>query len=218
MRIATVTKIEFTQEEMLMAQRVAKGVAWKWSRVDADEVMSELYWWLCNSYKWVTLYREQGDSGRYKLAAAMRRAAHAYCAGEQKERVGGTRKEDTQLYLREEVTNALPFIFDFTDWPQHSSRENADLGRAYDLRDTGNAVAILSDVSAAYYGLSEADRHVISLRFKLDLPYKQVGEYLELSEDAARKRTDRAVDRLLAQLSGGTLSWDVHQRKTGTQL
>lgn len=45
-------------------------------------------------------------------------------------------------------------------------------------------------------GLSERDRNAIVLRFFEDRPFAEIGRKLKLSEDAARRRVDRALDRM----------------------
>jgi RNA polymerase sigma factor (sigma-70 family) len=52
------------------------------------------------------------------------------------------------------------------------------------------------------HGLEGGDRDAVLLRFFEGKSYSDVGEALNLSEDAARKRVDRALDRLRVRLSG----------------
>ncbi|MBP6507031.1 MAG: RNA polymerase sigma factor [Opitutaceae bacterium] len=49
--------------------------------------------------------------------------------------------------------------------------------------------------------LPEADRAAVVLRFLEKRPFAEVGSLLQVSEDAARMRTDRALDKLRAALS-----------------
>ncbi len=49
--------------------------------------------------------------------------------------------------------------------------------------------------------LSELDRDAIALRYFEDRPFAEIGARLRLSEEAARKRVDRALDKLGAALS-----------------
>jgi RNA polymerase sigma factor (sigma-70 family) len=52
------------------------------------------------------------------------------------------------------------------------------------------------------HGLEGGDRDAVLLRFFEGKSYSEVGESLKLSEDAARKRVDRALERLRVRLSG----------------
>lgn len=50
-------------------------------------------------------------------------------------------------------------------------------------------------------GLSDTERDAVVLRFFQDKNYREVGSILGLSEDAARMRVDRALDKLRAQFT-----------------
>lgn len=200
--------LDFDDFELTLARTQARRAAYKWSHVDRSEVESELYLWLCSNYKWVVRYRtEQG--GRGKLAVALRRAAHAYAAGEQLARVGG-RKEDTQSYNREQVCVLLRRMFD--PWPQETVDEHPVSHKPGEHHDSGDALAVLADVSQAFYSLTPTDREVLRLRFEHDMVYGDVGLTLSVNADAARKRVDRALDRMLVKLSGD-VPWFMPQGK-----
>jgi hypothetical protein len=51
-------------------------------------------------------------------------------------------------------------------------------------------------IDDALHTLGERDREAVLLRFFADLPFAGVGERLNVSEDAARVRVDRALDKL----------------------
>jgi RNA polymerase sigma factor (sigma-70 family) len=56
-------------------------------------------------------------------------------------------------------------------------------------------------LDAALAELGEADRTAILLRYLQDRPFDEVGARLALSENAARMRTERALDKLRARLA-----------------
>lgn len=194
-------ELDFTEQELDMAKAAAVLAARRWSMVSEDDVIGELYWWLCDQYKYVKRYRSEGDSGRYKLAASLRRAAHTYCAKEQRAGTGG-RKEDVQHYTLEGVKHALPYAFSPEDWPQSTVIQVPHTGQVLDVVDSGDSLAVLSDINSALLGLPKADQDTLALRFRLDYSYGQIGSLLQITEDAARKRTDRALSRLMDRLSG----------------
>lgn len=55
-------------------------------------------------------------------------------------------------------------------------------------------------IDAALDQLRERDRQAVLLRYFNGLPYAEIGERLHLSENAARMRTERALERVRAQL------------------
>ncbi len=61
---------------------------------------------------------------------------------------------------------------------------------------------ILAHLDDAIGGLSEKDRRVLLLRFFEDMPLAALGRMLGISEDAAKKRVARAVERLRHLLVG----------------
>ncbi len=56
-------------------------------------------------------------------------------------------------------------------------------------------------LDAAIGRLAEADRHAVVLRFFEGKSHREIGEITGLTEDSARKRTERAVDKLRTQFS-----------------
>jgi RNA polymerase sigma factor (sigma-70 family) len=55
-------------------------------------------------------------------------------------------------------------------------------------------------LDAALHDLDERDRSAVLLRFFAQRPFAEIGRTLRLSEDAARMRVERAVEKLRAQL------------------
>ncbi|MDB5325669.1 MAG: hypothetical protein JWM57_1238 [Phycisphaerales bacterium] len=88
----------------------------------------------------------------------------------------------------------------------------AAMNQAKDL-SAGHASLAVDPVTAAAWrdlapmlddavaSLSPADREAILLRFYRQLTYVEIGDALHLSEDAARKRVDRAVEKLRGTLN-----------------
>ena len=72
-----------------------------------------------------------------------------------------------------------------------------------DTVDWPTLAPLLDDAVA---GLSSTDREAILLRFYQQLPLAQVGQSLHISEDAAKKRVGRALDRLRRSLAAKGLT------------
>ena len=103
-----------------------------------------------------------------------------------------------------------------------SSTEDPDWDR---LRD---------DLDAVLDTLGEADRQAVVLRFYAAKPFGEIGAALRLSEDAARRRVDRALVRRrrgvlekclllgrepeLDPLGGFALAWNASRREKGRRL
>lgn len=190
-----------TSEEMALAQRVAKRVASRWRSVEQDDIQSTLFLWLVENTPTLAKYRtEPGGAG--KLYVALRREANKFAAEEQKLKVGRGLRDDN-FYDATRVARILPFIFE--DVPQTVSAENPITGQTYaspSPEDHGNAAAILADVSGAFYGLPKETQEVLYWRFRDGLTLQEISELAGISKVGAKKRVDRAVQRLSDSLAG----------------
>ncbi len=188
-------------DEMALAERVARRVGARWRNVYDDDITSHLYLWLVENLATVLKYRsEPGGAG--KLYVALRREGNKFAAEEQKLKVGRGLRDDN-FYDTAKVSRILPFIFE--DVPQTVAVENPVTGQTYasaSPEDHGNAAAILADVSGAFYGLPRETREVLYWRFRDGLTLQEISELAGISKVGAKKRVDRAVQRLSDSLAG----------------
>jgi len=62
---------------------------------------------------------------------------------------------------------------------------------------------MMFEIDSAYWKLSKEDKKLLFYRYAESLDYKEIANYLQLgSDDAARMRTNRAVNRLVRKLGG----------------
>lgn len=67
----------------------------------------------------------------------------------------------------------------------------------------GNLMAMMIEVDYGYWKLSKDDRRIIFLRYAESMDYKEIANVLELgTEDAARMRAKRALNRLISKIGG----------------
>lgn len=190
--------------EMRVAERVGRRAASRWTAVDPDDVTSQLYLWIVENPLPVQRWREE-PGGEAKLFVTLRREAAKFCAREQQVQVGRPIRQDN-FYNVEMLSRALPFVFE--DSPQTTAAENPVTGQTSASgtpEDYGNAVAILADIRGALYGLNREIREVLELRFRDGLTLEEIGELAGMSKVGAKKRVDRALDRLCDVLSGERL-------------
>ena len=188
--------IELTPQELKLATDAARRAAWKWPNVEAEEVAAHLWEWLCKHYKTVLRYRTL-DMGVAMLSTALKREATSFCVAERSAIQSVPLGKETD-YDRGMVERTLPYIWDYADWHQSTK-----LNDKYDI-----ALAILSDVSQAYYALGERDRDIIAWRHRDRLTHRKVANMLDSTEESARKRYSRAIDRLMTNLGGVSAKWD----------
>jgi DNA-directed RNA polymerase specialized sigma24 family protein len=80
---------------------------------------------------------------------------------------------------------------------------NSGGGRPSAPAEGGNIQVLLLEVDSAYWKLSKEDRKIIFFRHAESLDFKEIANYLSLgSEDAARMRHKRAIQRLVNKLGG----------------
>lgn len=193
-----------TSAEMRVAERVGRRAASRWTAADPDDVISQLYLWVVENPTPVQRWREE-EGGEAKLFVTLRREAAKFCAREQQVQVGRPIRAEN-FYSAEMLSRALPFAFE--DSPQTTVMENPVTGQSVvsgGPSDFGNAVAILADIRGALYGLNREIREVLELRFRDGLTLEEIGELAGMSKVGAKKRVDRALDRLCDSLSGERL-------------
>lgn len=89
----------------------------------------------------------------------------------------------------------------------HHDRKAAAMKPIQTEPDPGEALAsILPQLDAALVKLSTTDRAVVVLRYLEQRPFKEVAEMLNLTEDAAKKRLSRAIEKLRGQFAGTAFS------------
>jgi DNA-directed RNA polymerase specialized sigma24 family protein len=128
-----------------------------------------------------------------------------YCSRETAAKQG-TPLNRENFYNEEMLERALPFIFEA--WPETTVRQNPRTGATLDKPfEFGNALAILADISGAYYGLPKDIQHVLEMRFRDGLTLEEIGDLREIGKEGARKLVQRCVKRLCDSLAGekGTL-------------
>lgn len=193
-----------TADEMNLAARVARRVSRHWRGVEEDDILSTLYLWLVENMPVVHKYRsEPGGAG--KLYVALRREGNKFAAAEQKVRVGRGLRDDN-FYTAEKVSLILPFLFE--DVPQTVAFENPVTGAAVASslpEDHNVAAAILADVSGAFYGLPKETQEVLFWRYREGLTLQEISDLAGITPMGAKKRVDRAVQRIVDALAGDRL-------------
>lgn len=190
--------------EMNVAERVGKRVASRWAAADADDVISHLYLWILENTGAVTRWRTE-EGGEGKLYVSLRREAAKFCAHEQAVAIGRPIRQDN-FYSVEMLSKALPYAFE--DSPQTVAVENPVTGGVesrWSPENSNNAVTILADIRGALYGLNHEIRETLELRFRDGLTFEEIGELATISKVGAKKRVDRALERLCDSLSGERL-------------
>lgn len=212
------SKIIVNPEEMKIAKQLARKFSSRWSAVEQDDVQGHLHLWMCEHQTALERWREE-EGGLGKLNVALSREASKYCSAQQTESNGGELEYDLQ-YTAKQIEGALPFLWEFNEYGmQQSVPEHPSLGSI--ITDTqplsgqtfNTAITIMADISSGYFQLPKEDQKILALRYRDGLTFGKLGKHYNISEDAARKRVVRAIDRLSGKL---TSSANIHIRMRGT--
>jgi RNA polymerase sigma factor (sigma-70 family) len=191
-----------TADEIALANRVARRIASRWRAVEEDDIASTLFLWLIENAGTVRKYRDE-PGGTGKLYVALRREGNKFAAEEQKLKVGRGLRDDN-FYDPARVSRILPYMFE--DTPETLVIVNPVTGEPQFVpNEHGMAQAILADVSGAFHGLPRETKEVLYWRFRDGLTLQEISELEGISKVGAKKRVDRAVQRLSDALAGNRL-------------
>jgi RNA polymerase sigma factor (sigma-70 family) len=182
-----------TEDEMLLAQKVARSQSYKW-KLEEDEILSNLYLWLCEQQKYVVAYRED-PHGKQKLSLALTRAAIKQCKQEKSIQAGG---EQQNHYTIPQLKKILPYIWEVPTFTHTTAQ----------TQDTANLITtIVIDVAQAYHALPISDKQILETHYRDGKTYKETAAVYDITEEAARKRITRALTRLHSRLGGEPPIW-----------
>jgi RNA polymerase sigma factor (sigma-70 family) len=170
--------------------------------IEAADIRQELWLWFLEHPKklkhWETEY---DDKNSVKLVArSLRNAAKDYCQREKAKSLG-YRVEDNYYYDKQLLEAILPGIFNGSRTPPSLS----DMGYSNTkkvLSEGNNWLAMCADVEKCLKKISTDQYLILSYRFYDGLEITKIAEDLNVSQDAARMRINRAMNSLLNMLGG----------------
>jgi len=173
----------------------------KFQMVEVNDIRQELWVWFLEHPNKVKTWEALEDKQAIKLIArSLRNAAKDYCQKEKAARVG-YRVEDNYYYDRELIEMLLPAILRgdmvapaLTEMGYQSTKKVASEG--------GNWFAMVGDINRGLHKLSSEQYYVLCLRFEEGNDNATMAKELEISEDAARMRVNRALNNLINYLGG----------------
>jgi RNA polymerase sigma factor (sigma-70 family) len=173
----------------------------KYQMVESNDIRQELWVWFLEHPNKVTTWEALDGKQSIKLIArSLRNAAKDYCQRE-KAQVVGYRVEDNYYYDKELVETLLPAILRgdtiapaLTEMGYQSTKKVASEG--------GNWFAMVGDINRALHKLNSEQFYVLCLRFEEGNDNATMAKELDISEDAARMRVNRALNNLLNYLGG----------------
>jgi hypothetical protein len=174
----------------------------KYKMVELEDIKQSLYEWFTEHPnkldEWEAIGKRDAKNLIYR---SLRNQALDYCQ-RWKAKSGGYDISDLFYYSPVVVEAMLPSVLrqDLTITPQlnlgGSSTPTAP-------SEGGNLMVMMIEVDWGYWKLSKEDRRIIFLRYAESMDYKEIANLLELgTEDAARMRAKRALNRLITKMGG----------------
>ena len=187
--------------ELQLAERIAKRVGNKWSAVEVEDLTSHLYLWLMEHFQTVQRYRQE-PGGEGKLYVSLYRVATKYCVAEQEASNGAPL--DADGYKLEVIINALPYIFDETNWAQTTVSVHPTTGSPTQRSgyEYNTLVELLTDIRRCFRHLNKDQQAVLAMRYRDDLTLTEIADIIGATKMTARNRIARAVKSLQIKLNG----------------
>lgn len=174
----------------------------KFPMVELEDIKQSLYEWFAEHPNKLDEWEALGDKDAKNLIyRSLRNDALDYCQ-KWKAKSLGYDVSDIYYYEGDIVEALLPAVLRGEYGVTHKLNLGRP-GRPTAPSEGGNLQVMMFEIDLAYWKLSKEDKKLLFYRYAESLDYKEIANYLKLgSDDAARMRTNRAVNRLVRKLGG----------------
>lgn len=185
---------------------VVDSVALEYSRkfemVELDDLRQSLYQWFVEHPNKLDEWEAIGEKDAKNLIyRSLRNQALDYCQ-KWKAKTIGYDVADLYYYTAEVIEALLPAVLR-SEYNTAHKLNVGRVGRPSAPAEGGNLVAMMIEIDYVYWKLGKDDRKILFMRHAEALDFKEIANYLSLgSEDAARMRHKRAVNRMIRKLGG----------------
>lgn len=174
----------------------------KFSMVELEDIKQSLYQWFVEHPNKLDEWEKIGERDAKNLIyRSLRNQALDYCQ-HWKAKSLGYDTGDLYYYEPEMVEAVLPAVLRGDYGVTHKLNLGRP-GRPSAPSEGGNLTVIMLEVDSAYWKLSKDDKKILFFRHAESLDFKEIANLLELfSEDTARMRHKRAIQRLINKMGG----------------
>lgn len=184
-----------------LVAHIAYEFSRKFHMVESDDIRQELWLWFMEHPNKVNVWEKlDGKQATKLIARSLRNAAKDYCQKE-KARIVGYRVEDNYYYDRQVLELLLPAVLR-GDTTAPAMNDLGFTASKKVLSEGGNWFAMTADIDRALVKLKHDAMTIIYLRFGDGCDNTTLAKELNISEDAARMRVNRAINNLLNILGG----------------
>lgn len=174
----------------------------KFPMVELLDIKQSLYEWFTEHPNKLDEWESIGEKDAKNLIyRSLRNDALDYCQKWKAKSVGYD-VSDVYYYEGDIVEALLPAVLRGEYGVTHKLNLGRP-GRPTAPSEGGNMQIMMFEIDSAYWKLNKEDKKLLFYRYAESLDYKEIANYLGLgSDDAARMRTNRAVNRLVRKLGG----------------
>lgn len=181
---------------------VALEYSKKFEMVEIEDVRQILYQWFVEHpnklNEWEAIGPKDAKNLIYK---SLRNQALDYCQKWKAKSVGYD-TGDLFYYAPDIVEAVLPSVLR-NEYNVAHRLNLGRIGRPSAPSEGGNLMTMMLEIDYAYWKMGKEDRTIIFMRHAESMDFKEISNYLSLgSEDAARMRHRRAINRLIKKLGG----------------
>jgi DNA-directed RNA polymerase specialized sigma24 family protein len=197
--------VTYLDELKPLVELAAAATVRKWpSYVSAEDVQQEIWIWALEKESSITTAIKAGD-WEAKVYSTMLRVASTSAAKEDRA-TNGYSKDDTYVYSVAVIETLLESAFTYEDWQSFGSFGDGQPHAKGQVNETGDVLAMLSDVKAGLAELKAEYREVLFLRYGMHWTHERAGEHLSVTARAAEGRHRRAIKALREVLGKVDLS------------
>lgn len=184
-----------------MVKTVASQVSRSFpSYVSAQDTESHLWLYLYERRELIRkTVEDEPEKWEFMISSTLRKEAFSFCVTE-KAAAEGKDPRDTYSYSLPKITQLLEVVFEYEDWQSFAMNSDGQPRARGQANMTGDRIAELADVKAALERLPDNPYNALLWTYKYHLSNAELGVELDISEDAAKKRVQRARESLQREL------------------
>lgn len=181
---------------------VATEYSRKFDMVETSDLRQVLYQWFLEHPNKLDEWEAIGEKDAKNLIyRSLRNEALDYCQRWKAKSVGYD-VGDLFYYAPDVVEAILPAVLRGEFGVAHKLNLGR-VGRPTAPAEGGNLLTMMVEIDWGFWKLSKEDRHILFMRHAESLDFKEMANVLSLgSEDAARMRHKRSINRLIRKLGG----------------
>ncbi len=185
----------FHDEMAPLVERAAVNITNKWpSYVSTEDVSQELWAWVYQNQNSIETARKL-TGWEAKVYSTMLKVASSAASSEDQQ-TNGYSKDDTYVYSVAVIETLLESVFEYKDWQSFGFHGDGQPSAKGQVNETGDIVAMLSDVKAGLAEIKPEYREVLFRRHFLPGTDQEQADEMGITQKAFTSRHSRAVKAL----------------------